>query len=312
MLMTILALVVSATIDNTTLPIGDQTNLTLQATSSASEQVTFPEFGNELISGIEIVDISNVQSKKLDNGRVQYSQNLTITSFEDSLFNIDPLPIVSGGDTTWTEALTLNVIQPFDMDSTITIIDIDTIRDIPFKTFEQQEFPTWWDDQWENLKKGKNIYLIVLIVCVLGLIGWLIYRYTRRRKQERPKVVILRPADVVALEQLDFISSKKLWQAGRVKEYYTQLTDVVREYIARRFGVSSTEQTSNATLAEMRPLLKNNQGLYQQLHDMLTLADLVKFAKWQPTDEENGQVLRDAYDFVKETTIKEDPKKSNK
>lgn len=312
MLMTILALVVSATIDNTTLPIGDQTNLTLQATSSASEQVTFPEFGNELISGIEIVDISNVQSKKLDNGRVQYSQNLTITSFEDSLFNIDPLPIVSGGDTTWTEALTLNVIQPFDMDSTITIIDIDTIRDIPFKTFEQQEFPTWWDDQWENLKKGKNIYLIVLIVCVLGLIGWLIYRYTRRRKQECPKVVILRPADVVALEQLDFISSKKLWQAGRVKEYYTQLTDVVREYIARRFGVSSTEQTSNATLAEMRPLLKNNQGLYQQLHDMLTLADLVKFAKWQPTDEENGQVLRDAYDFVKETTIKEDPKKSNK
>jgi hypothetical protein len=73
------------------------------------------------------------------------------------------------------------------------------------------------------------------------------------------------------------------------------------------------EQTSNATLAEMRPILKNNPGLYQQLHDMLTLADLVKFAKWQPTDEENGQVLRDAYDFVKETTIKEDsPKKSNK
>ena len=312
MLMTILALVVSATIDNTTLPIGDQTNLTLQATSSASEQVTFPEFGNELISGIEIVDKSNVQSKKLDNGRVQYSQNLTITSFEDSLFNIDPLPIVSGGDTTWTEALTLNVIQPFDMDSTKTIIDIDTIRDIPERKFKQQEFPTWWDDQWENLKKGKNIYLIVLIVCVLGLIGWLIYRYTRRRKQERPKVVLLRPADVVALELLDSISSKKLWQAGRVKEYYTQLTDVVREYIARRFGVSSTEQTSNATLAEMRPLLKNNPGLYQQLHDMLTLADLVKFAKWQPTDEENGQVLRDAYDFVKETTIKEDPKKSNK
>lgn len=313
MLMTILALVVSATIENTTLPIGDQTNLTLQATSSASEQVTFPEFGDELISGIEIVDRSSVQSKKLDNGRVQYSQNLTITSFEDSLFNISPLPFVSGGDTAWSEALTLNVIrpfeiQPFEMDSTVA--DIDTIRDIPERIFKQQEFPTWWDDQWENLKKGKNIYLIVLIVVVLGLIGWLIYQYVRQRKQVRPEIVILRPADVVALEKLDEISVKRLWQAGRVKEYYTQLTDVVREYIARRFGVSSVEQTSNATLAEMRPILKNNPGLYQQLHDMLTLADLVKFAKWQPTDEENGQVLRDAYDFVKETTIKEDsPKK---
>ena len=123
-------------------------------------------------------------------------------------------------------------------------------------------------------------------------------------KQDEEQVAAepLRPAEEVALEKLDVIREQKIWQTGQMKEYHTQLTDVVREYIARRFEVSSTEQTSDETLRAMRPLLSEKKDLYEQLRKMLTLADLVKFAKWTATPDENELSLRSAYAFVKETT----------
>ena len=88
MLTTILALVVSAAIDSTTLFIGDQTDLHLRATSEVGEQVQMPVLGEHLIPGIEIVDRTIVDTTTLSDGRVQYNQYLTLTSFEDSLFYI--------------------------------------------------------------------------------------------------------------------------------------------------------------------------------------------------------------------------------
>ena len=96
MLTTILALVVSAAIDSTTLFIGDQTDLHLRATCEVGEQVTLPLLDEQLIPGIEIVDRTIVDTAVLKDGRVQYNQYLTLTSFEDSLFYIAPLPFVSG------------------------------------------------------------------------------------------------------------------------------------------------------------------------------------------------------------------------
>jgi hypothetical protein len=136
----------------------------------------------------------------------------------------------------------------------------------------------------------------------------------RRKLEEAGNEVVtepLRPAEEVALEKLDAIKEKKIWQQGQVKEYYTQLTDVVREYIARRFEVSSTEQTSDETLRAMRVLLTDKKELYDNLRKMLTLADLVKFAKWTTTPDENEISLRNAYTFVKETTLVEEVKSEN-
>ena len=89
------------------------------------EQVTMPMLDKELIPGVEIVDRTIVDTLTLKDGRVQYDQYLTLTSFEDSLFYIAPLPFVSGDDTVWSDGLTLNVVQPFEMDTTdMAITDI--------------------------------------------------------------------------------------------------------------------------------------------------------------------------------------------
>ena len=290
MLTMILALVVSAAIDSTTLFIGDQTDLHLRATCKAGEQVQLPMLDKQLISGVEIVDRTIVDTTILSDGRVQYNQYLTLTSFEDSLFYIEPLPFVSGEDTVWSESLMLNVVQPFEIDSTdMAITDIKGIY----------RAPIWW---WGILRW----VLLSIAIAGVGVGGYYLITYLRRRtgniNETMTPIEPLRPADEVALEKLDIIREQKIWQTGQIKEYHTQLTDVVREYIARRFDVSSTEQTSDETLRAMRPLLNNQKELYEQLRKMLTLADLVKFAKWSATPDENELSLRSAYAFVKETT----------
>lgn len=291
MLTMILALVVSAAIDSTTLMIGDQTDLHLQATCEVGEQVQWPMLDKELMPGIEVVDKTIVDTAKLKDGRVQYNQYVTLTSFEDSLFYIAPLAFVSNGDTVWSDAMTLNVVQPFEMDTTdMAIADIKGVY----------KAPIWW---WGILRW----VLLVLGVAAAGVGGYYLITYLQakfgKKAEEATLAEPLRPADEVALAKLDVIREEKIWQAGQVKEYHTQLTDVVREYIARRFEVSSVEQTSDETLSAMRPLLKEQKDLYEQLRKMLTLADLVKFAKWTATPDENEQSLRSAYTFVKETTI---------
>ena len=291
MIATILALIVSATLDSTTLFIGDQTDLHLRATGEVGEQVAMPMLDKELIPGVEIVDRTIVDTLTLKDGRVQYDQYLTLTSFEDSLFYIAPLPFVNGDDTVWSDGLTLNVVQPFEMDTTdMAITDIKGVY----------KAPIWW---WGIFRW----VLLALLLAGVGVAGYYLITYlqSRKREEEGNEVVTepLRPAEEVALEKLDAIKEKKIWQQGQVKEYHTQLTDVVREYIARRFEVSSVEQTSDETLRDIRPLLNERKDLYDQLRKMLTLADLVKFAKWSATPDENELSLRNAYTFVRETTI---------
>ena len=295
MLSILLAIVVSASIDSTSLMIGDQTDMHLQVTHEVNERVEWPVYGETLQNGIEIVDRTIVDTTTLPDGRVQLNQYLTLTSFKDSLFAIEPIVFVSGEDTFRSEPMALNVIQPFEVDTTNAITDIKAI----------EKAPIWWWGifRWVLLAIG----LLLLAVGVFFLVRWIM---SKRKPEEEPvNPELLRPADEVALEKLDAIKAAKVWRDGKVKEYQTELTDVVREYISRRFDVQSTEKTSDETLRELKPILVNSQltkedgkELYEKLKKMLQLADLVKFAKWRTTPDENESALMTAYEFVKETT----------
>ena len=267
------------------LMIGDQTAMHLSVTQEANERVEMPVFGETLQDGIEIVDRSAIDTTTLPDGRLQLSQELTLTSFKDSLFAVAPIAVVSGGDTFRTEPMALNVIQPFEVDSSLAITDIKDIEKAPIY---------WWGIlRW-----------ILLALAVIGLfvgayygVQW--YRKHFLKEEEVIEPELLRPADEVALEKLDEIKAQKIWKDGKVKEYQTELTDVVREYIGRRFDVQSTEKTSDETLRAMKPLI--DKELFAKLSKMLQLADLVKFAKWHTTPDENEQALSTAYEFVNET-----------
>jgi hypothetical protein len=142
---------------------------------------------------------------------------------------------------------------------------------------------------------------IVLIGAGIGV--YYLIRWFKSKEQEKEFInpELLRPADEVALEKLDIIKEQKIWKEGKHKEYHTQLTDVIREYVSRRYEINSTEKTSDETLRALKPMFRDQRELFLRLEKMLQVADLVKFAKWHTTPDENEQGLLTAYEFVNET-----------
>lgn len=286
----LLSVVVSTTLDSTMLMIGDQCKMHIEAVCEPGEKVQMPVYGEYVVPCIDIVRRTQYDTTKVDGGRIRIHQDLTITSITDSLFYIPGQPFVLGsGDTMYSEGMSLNVIQPFELDTTLAVTDIKPVTKAPIWY--------WGIIRWVLLGLG------ILLLIGLGL--WLAH-YLRRyfvNDEMVPAAEPERPAEEVALEKLDLIKEEKVWQQGRTKEYHTELTDVIREYIGRRYDIHSTEKTSDETLRAMRPEMAEQKELYSRLEKMLRLADLVKFAKWTTTPDENESSLRTAYDFVHETSL---------
>lgn len=296
MLNLLLAILVSASLDSTTLMLGDQTGLHLKAVYDDGQRVEMPFLGQELIPGIEIVRRTPVDTLVKD-GKTTLTQELTLTSFEDSLFYVAPLAFPAGEDTFYSDPLSLNFIQPFEIDTAMAITDIKDIQKAPIWV--------WGIVRW---------VLLAILLIALAVGGWFGWKWLEKHRKPESQAVepeLLRPAEEVALEKLDLIRQDKIWQEGKTKQYHTELTDVIREYIGRRFTIQSSEKTSDETLRALQPAMKEQRELFQSLKSMLQLADLVKFAKWTTTPDENERSLRTAYDFVHETTPTDDSLTTN-
>ena len=145
------------------------------------------------------------------------------------------------------------------------------------------------------------------LALLVAALVWLLVRWIRLRRQNRDffgKPVVKDPPHIVALRSLEKTRAQKLWQAGKQKQFYTQVTDALRQYIADRFDVAALEQTS----AEMFRDLQDKDiepELKEKLKDLFTTADFVKFAKHTASDQENENAIPTAIRFVNETYMKE-------
>lgn len=295
----LLSVVVSAQVDSTTLMLGDQTTLHLSATTSEGEQVLLPNLDKQLGSELFVVERSKIDTIQEKDGRTSYKQDVVLTSFKDTLLYVEPLAFVANGDTIRSNSFSLNIVMPFDraaMDSTEAITDIKPVV----------RPKIWW---WGIIRW----ILLGLLIAGIGTGAYFLYRWWKKHQTEEEKPIdpeLLRPCDEVALEKLDKIKEEKVWQTGEHKKYFSELTFVIREYIGRRYDIRSTEKTSDETLNAIKPILMESEQKeqYQKLEKMLRLADLVKFAKWSPTPDENEISLLAAYNFVKETKPTEEEK----
>ena len=278
---------VSATMDSTILLVGEQTRLTFTVAQMRDRQVCAPVFSDTIVSGLEIVERLPLDTQLADDGLLLVSQSYVLTSFDSALYFIDAQPFVDGADTLYSNPLSLKVVSiPVDT-AQHAIADIKSVYAPPF------DWPLFW-----------LIVLITLGVAALAVIGFFVYRYVKRHAAPSAEVAEpqdLRPAHEIALERLDVIKAEKLWQQNRDKEYHTQLTDVVRDYIARRFGICAVEQTSAEILAGIQPELSEQKTVYADLKTLLTTSDLVKFAKYKPLVSEDEKSLALAYQFVEAT-----------
>jgi hypothetical protein len=282
---------VQAKIDSVGMYIGEQCNVTFEIYQNADIQVSTPIFSDTLISGIEIVERKNDTIVNQD-GSLKITQTYLVTSFDSALYYIPPFPFVCGEDTIFSDNLSLKVVSPeiiMDEEQNIPILaDIKGLERAPIN--------------WQLIKK--ILLWSIPVWFLLALIIWLIIKFVIKKPiiiQEKP--IIKRPAHEIAFEKLEEIRKEKIWQQGRAKEYYTQLTDVLREYLENRFDVPTFEKTSSEIIDSLQFIKKEYSEQLNSLRRIFNISDLVKFAKFIPDINENNAVLSNSESFVSETIL---------
>lgn len=287
---------VSASLDTNAIRIGDQVKLHIVAKYHGDEgevKLRWPQFKDTITGTVEIVDQTKPQKNikdKSDPYSFTEEQTITITSFDSGYHAIPPLRFVINGDTAnvkETEPLLLEV-QTVAVDTTQAIKDIKGVMDEPFNWRELIPY-IWWT-------------LAVLAVAA-GII--ILVRRLKKKKPiipPKPKVVI--PPHIKALQSLEQLRSQKLWQEGKIKQYHSALSDILRLYIEERFKVNALEQTTDEILISFRNVVIDSESR-MKIKQVLTLADLVKFAKEEPLPQENEMSLGNAFDFVNGTRREE-------
>ena len=282
---------VNASLDSTVIWIGSQTHLTFVISQKPKQKVSMPIFSDTIVGGLETIEPVKTDTVKSPDGQLLISQHYVVTSFKDSLIYIPPFPFVLNGDTVWSKSLSLKVVQPFKIDTASNkIADIKPVLEPKF--------------DWFNL--FLKVILILVILCLL-ILSYFVYKKYFKKKLDLNdnEIKLLLPAHVVALSQLDKIKQEKIWQQDRSKEYHTELTNIIREYIERVFHIKSMELTSEEILDHLRVLRMEQKSTYLSLQQILSLADLVKFAKWDAKPDEQELSLQNAYLFVNQTIIEE-------
>ena len=268
--------------------IGQQVVLTINVQAPDSKKIVWPILPDSL-GKIEIIQRSIVDTARgKEKNWKSYSQKLTITSFDTGYITFPKIPFRSGSgkDTTiiFSDSLLLQYAS-VPVDTTKAIKDIKGIMAAPLTVGEM----TPW----------------ILGVMILGAMAIITYTIYLRRKSHKPLILFKPkpelPAHILALEALNHLKDEALWKRGRFKEYYTGLTDILRNYFERRYGVMAQEMTSDEIIEALK--IHSTDGLLNKMKTLFSTADLVKFAKGIPEPYENETNMDFAYDFVENTKL---------
>ena len=279
---------VNAVLDTQEILIGDQINLDLTVEIADGSTVAWPVYKDTITGQLEIVQSSLIDTAKNESGETVYHQRLVITSFDTGFIVLPPVDFLFNADSLLlsTEPQLIFVSDiPVEMEADIK--DIKEPYEVPF-----------------NWKKWIKWFLIALLVIGLIIGAILLWEKYRKKPEQvqvaRPKPK--RPAHEIALEKLEALRQKKLWQNDKVKEFYIELSDIIREYIEFQFDILALEMTTDETMAALR-FRGIEEEKIRPLEAMLRMADLAKFAKYKPVSNENEQCFQAATAFVNQTLV---------
>lgn len=275
---------IRAKLDTDRVLIGDQFNLNLSISQPVGTEVRFPDIRDSLAGKIEVLRQGNIDTLVV-NDRLELKRKILLTCFDSGLYEIPPLPFgISSAD--WKDSIFSNPV--FLAVNTVPLDSV--IRDVK----QPLKVPVSFAE----------IYPYILVAIVLAAVTYFTVYLLRKRKKKEPVFASARPqepAHLIALRELDKLKEEKLWQRSEYKLYYTRLTEIIRNYIERRFNIPAMEQTSYDILQSWKKAGYNDRNLYDILKQLLNLADLVKFAKEKPLPSDNEINLDNAYVFVRNT-----------
>ncbi len=271
--------------DTTDYLIGDFINYEIEVVTRKNIEVISPSLPDtltqlELIAREEPISTEDEKSKT------------TIYKFifagYDSVQAVIPPVVVmyrTANDTSFKKIVTDSVVVHIH---TLPVLTAEEIKDV--------KSPITIPYDWKWLLLWAAIALLIIIA------GYYSYKKYRQKKSEQPveKEIIIIPPHVKALAALGNLESERLWQNGFIKDYHSRITEIIRNYFEERFDLPAMELTTTETIHHLKSI-KEKEIILDITYDFLSNADLVKFAKFQPLESVNEEMMKQAKEIIHST-----------
>ncbi len=268
--------------------IGDQLQLKLTLSKPKDKNIFFPVIDDSISKSVELISSSRIDTVLNQNEQLKLQQILTITSFDTGMVTIPPLPFLMPRDSV-TDTIYSNPIT-----FTVHAIAVDTTKKTIFDIKPPMTEPFNWKEMLKYILWG------LLAAIIIAAIVYIILRIKNKKPiipiPEKPK----EPAYVIALKELEKLKEKKLWQKQLFKQYYSELTDILRKYMEEQFSIPAMESISEDIIYYLKQQ-NFEEELIRNMQSLLSTADFVKFAKAEPLPDENDWHLKNAFAFVEKT-----------
>jgi BatD DUF11 like domain len=278
----------SVNADKQNVSIGDWITLHVEVRGPKDLIVTWPSFP-EALKDFEFV--KQGEPKTVTNGQNTTSAvDVVVTKFDEGKYTIPALTIQ------YKTSKNSGTLQSNPISIGVAGIKVDTSKDI-----KDIKPPLTLGISWREILP----YLLGAIAAILLI--WVI-NYVRKKRKKEEKIyqpqAPSRPPHEIALEALQKLEAEKLWQQGRIKEYHSRVSDIIRTYIEQTLSINAMEMTTDLILSanEIQALSQRNKS---ELQELLERADLVKFAKFQPLANEHETSMKNAVSFVESTMSQE-------
>jgi hypothetical protein len=249
--------------------IGAEFKLTLKTDVDTLSKVIFPEAKN--FGALEVINSYKIDTVR-NGARYELIKKYGLTQFDSGKYTIQRIPVLINGKPVFSDSIKVEVNN----------IQVDTLKQKMYdiKDIAQVESPigNWW------------IYLLIFFA--IGIAGYFIYQFIKKRQnQPKAEVIVFKSPIEKATTLLQQLENKELWQKGEIKDYYSELTDIARNYIEEEINIPAMESTTSELIDGLRKAakqkkLKLSNETVENLEKVLKQADLVKFAKVKPLDYE--------------------------
>lgn len=283
----------TATIDTGTMVIGQQRQLHIKATNLQSNKqmppVAFPTYDMMTNGAIEALT-SHFDTTKTKDGIVEsIEQVVTLTIFDSGRYAVPGVLLMTEENGTAMvlapeDSLFMEAVYASTADTTKCEVRADA-------TYQKEKLTAWDILRWVLVVLGVACVVLIIIIII------------RSKKHHEPIPFLPKakpvPADKKALNELEALRRKELWQKGRIKKYYTDMTDIVRRFLRNMYGISAAEMTTRQTLRAFHGISDWSEESESLLRQLLNQADMVKFAKSEPATHEHDMAMQNAVNFVR-------------
>ncbi|MBK9191662.1 MAG: hypothetical protein IPM77_09175 [Crocinitomicaceae bacterium] len=280
------------TIDTNRIRIGEQTVLRIlfeYPNPNEDALIGWPQFDETITDKIEIIDKTVDYESVIDSISKTYlrEQQITISVFEPGVFKIPAVDIEFNETVVQSNELEI-LVETVPVDTSKGIVDIKPIYEVEYSFSEMtlDFFKTYW-----------YVFAGAGVLVALFLLFRLLKKYRKTKPEpEAPKI----PAHIIALAELNELLMREQWKNEDKKEYYSRMTDTVRKYLEERFNIFALEKTTREILLELKNAdISSDDKAF--LKKILSQADMVKFAKFTPADEDGFVSLKLSIEFVEKT-----------